>query len=121
MMPLIVTVINKERRLFSKYRHNQYRDKSSGADGGVSPKPSRSRKIRDAFSLGGADPLPEGFSLSVPGGTVNDDHFDMRLIDAVPKSSDRIEVTDQIEQVSELIADGDVSRQPTAKGVVSRR
>lgn len=122
MMPLFVSLRNQERRLFSKYRHNQYRDhKSSGVDGGADPKLSRSRRIRDVFSLGGADPLPEGFELSVPGGTVNDDHFDMRLIDAVPKSSDRIEVTDQIDQVSESITDRDVSGQPTAKAVASRR
>lgn len=120
MMPLFVIVLNKERRLLSKYRHNQYRDhRSSGAGRGAEPKLPRPRQIRDVFSLGGADPLPEGFTLSVAGGMANDDHFDMRLIDTLPKSSDRIEVTGKIKQVSNRITDRDASRQPSAKGVPS--
>lgn len=121
MMPLVLALFNKERRFFSKYRDNQYqyRDhKSSGADGRADAKSSNPRKIRDMFSLGDADPLPEGFTITVAGTMAhNDDHFDMRLIDGVPKSSERIEVTDKIEQVSERITDQDQSRQPSAQGL----
>lgn len=109
----------KERRLFSKYRSRQYRsnrdrDHKYGTDDkGADPKQSRPRKIRDIFSLGSADPLPEGFTVTVAGVRANDDHFDMRLIEPVDRSSERIE------QMSERITGTDGSRQVNAEGFPS--
>ena len=127
MMPLILALMNKERRLFSKYRSrqyrsNQYRDQKYGAgDKGADPKLSQPRRIRGIFSLGSAEPLPEGFTITAAGVRANDDHFDLRLIEPVDQSSERIEVTDKIEQVSERITGTDGSRQASAEAFPSVR
>lgn len=121
MMPLILALLNKERRLLSKYRSrqhrsNQYRDHKYGAgDKGADPKQSQPRKIRDIFSLGSADPLPEGFTVTVDGVMANNDHFDMRLLEPVHRSSERIEVTDKIQPVSKQITGMDESPQASAE------
>lgn len=48
--------------------------------------------------------------------TDSHDRYDRRLIDEVKRSSERITVTDQIEQVSEPISEEDSSRQRSVEG-----
>lgn len=121
LMPLFVALFNKERRMSqryrdkkyqaSKYRVNQYHDEKNS-----DPKPSTPRN-RDLLSLGNAEPLPESMGMSMPGAVENDDHYDMRLIDANKKSAEKIVVTDKIEQVSEPATENDVSRQHSTEGL----
>lgn len=90
------------------YRHH-------GAEKVMGPKSRRSRKICGFLSLGAADALPESVKMDLGGPSMKDDQYDMRLIDIVKKSSERIVITDRIEQVSEPVTE--VSRQPSAEGL----
>lgn len=121
LMPFFIALLKKERRMSNKYRDhrywaNQYRGSQRTRDeSGSELKPSKPRKPRDLLSLGSADLLPEGLEVPLAGAIANDDHYDMRLIDTVKKSSEGIVVTDEIEQVSVPASEMDVSRQPSAE------
>ena len=102
----------------NKYRANHLRDGvHPGNKNGQGPKSSNSWKPRDLFSLGSADPLPEGVEMFMTGANANGDHYDTRLIDTVKKSPEGIVIVDKIERVIEPASEMDVSRQPSAEGL----